>query len=138
MKYNFNVAQELVENKVYWIARCKEVPTIIGQGDSPQEAIAELEENEQTWLIYAKELGIEIPECKPASARKYSGKFMTRVSPTVHAQAAAIATDEGISLNQYVSDAISYYNGLDRSGGSRSSYPTKVISADFGPVEKRI
>lgn len=153
MRFNFSVAQEMVETNVYWIARCKEVPTVVGQGDTPQEAIAELEANEQSWLTLAEDLGLEIPTNTVSHPRKYSGKFMTRVSPTVHAQAAAIAADEGISLNQYVSDAISYYNGLNRSGGDARQFlirslaesetvddhisQNRIVTADFGPVQKR-
>lgn len=136
MRFNFSVSREMVENKIYWIARCKEVPTIIGQGDSAQEAIAELEENEQTWLVYAEELGLEIPACTPTPVRKYSGKFMTRVSPVVHAQASALATENGISLNQYVSDAISYYNGLNRFHNDSRLESSKIVSVDFSPAEK--
>lgn len=61
MKYRYVVSQELVEGKPYWIARCLDVDTIVGQGDTPEEAIAELEENENIWLEFAPEMGIEIP-----------------------------------------------------------------------------
>ena len=53
---------------MYWVARCLEIDTIIGQGVTQEEAIAELEENEATWLAMAPEVGIEIPEPKIAAA----------------------------------------------------------------------
>lgn len=37
---------------------------------------------------------------------RYSGKVTTRISPHVHRQAAMLAAEQGISLNQYISDAI--------------------------------
>ena len=112
MKYNFKVSQELVEGKPYWIARCLDVDTIVGQGNTPEEAIAELEENENTWLEFAPEMGLEIPEAKIVTPRKkYSGRFALRISPVMHEVAASHAKDQAVSLNQYVSDAISYYNG---------------------------
>lgn len=137
MRFNFSVAQELVEDHTYWIARCKEVPTIVGQGTSPQEAIKELEENEQSWLEFAEELGLDIPVCQPLRPKNYSGKFMTRISPVAHSQAAAIATENGISLNQYVSDAISYYNGLNTDGNDNNFISSKIVTVDFSPAEKR-
>lgn len=113
MKYNFKVSQELVEGVPYWVARCLDVDTIIGQGNTPEEAIAELEENEATWLEFAPEVGIEIPEPKIISPRKkYSGHFALRISPAMHEVAANHAMEQSVSLNQYVSDALSYYNGL--------------------------
>lgn len=113
MKYNFKVSQELVEGVPYWIARCLDIDTIIGQGNTPDEAIAELEENEAAWLEFAPEMGIEIPEPKIISPRKkYSGHFALRISPIMHEVASNRAKEQGISLNQYVSDALSYYNGM--------------------------
>lgn len=127
MKYSFSVAKEQVEDKVYWIARCKEVGTIIGQGDTPEEALAELEENEAVWLEFAAEQGLEIPSDEPVQKKRYSGKFVTRIAPAAHAMAATLATEQGISLNQYVSDAISYYNGRNE----RIALTSNVVAGDF-------
>ncbi len=113
MKYNFTVSQELVEGVPYWIARCLDVDTIVGQGNTPDEAISELEENEAAWLDFAPEMGLEIPEPKITSPRKrYSGRFALRISHIMHEVAANRAKEQEISLNQYVSDALSYYNGM--------------------------
>lgn len=43
----------------------------------------------------------DIPEEKA-----YNGRITTRIAPHVHAQAAKLAKEQGISLNQYISDAI--------------------------------
>lgn len=37
---------------------------------------------------------------------RYSGKITTRIAPHVHEQAARLAEEQGISLNQYINDAI--------------------------------
>lgn len=37
---------------------------------------------------------------------KYSGRISTRIAPNIHKQAAELAAEQGISLNQYISDAI--------------------------------
>lgn len=131
MRYSFSVARELVEDHVYWIARCKDVSTLVGQGDTPEEAIAELEENETTWLAFAAEQGLEIPSDEPAHKKRYSGKFVTRISPSAHAMAAMNAAADGISLNQYVSDAISYYNGRSE----RRAVASNVVAGDFNRNE---
>lgn len=133
MRYNFSVARELVEDNVHWIARCKEVSTIVGQGDTPEEAIAELEANETAWLEMAAEVGLEIPSCEPVRRRQYSGRFMTRISPAAHATAAGFAAADGISLNQYVSDAISYYNGRNE----RLSAGSNIVAVDFGHTDRK-
>ncbi len=37
---------------------------------------------------------------------RYSGKITTRIAPHIHEQAAKLAEEQGISLNQYINDAI--------------------------------
>lgn len=133
MKYNFSVAREVVEDQVYWIARCKEVNTIVGQGESAEEAIAELASNEEAWLEMAADLGMEIPQNNPVPKRQYSGKFMTRISPAAHATAAKFAAADGISLNQYVSDAISYYNGHNE----RLSMNSNIVAGGFDHTDRK-
>ena len=51
-------------------------------------------------------MDIPIPERAPTALPKYSGKFTVRLSPATHADAVAFAKSQGISLTQYVSDAI--------------------------------
>lgn len=112
MRFNCTIAQENIEGKTYWVARCKEVPTIIGQGDTPEEALAELEFNEEGWLEIAGEVGLKIPEVKPIRKQRHSGKLMLRISPAMHDLASDCAEQQKISLNQLISDALAFYLGL--------------------------
>ncbi|NUU01377.1 type II toxin-antitoxin system HicB family antitoxin [Herbaspirillum robiniae] len=41
--------------------------------------------------------------------RPYSGKFMLRVSPEIHAHAATMAEARGLSLNAWAAEALSHY-----------------------------
>lgn len=106
MKYGFNIFKINVEGHVFWVAESKDLKGCVGQGDTIEEAIKELNLNEEEWLDTAKEYGIAIPEPSVEKMPEYSGKFMTRVSPAVHREAAENAMREGISLNQYVNNAI--------------------------------
>lgn len=49
---------------------------------------------------------------------RYSGRISTRIAPHIHAQAAKLAEEQGISLNQYINDAIvamnNYLLGIQR------------------------
>lgn len=106
MKYPFKVYQTQAEKHVFWVAECPCLKGCVGQGDTIDDAIQSLEENETVWLETAAECGIEIPSIPLESVNEYSGKFTVRVAPSVHKAAAFIAQKEGISLNQYVNDAI--------------------------------
>ena len=106
MKYPFEVYRMNVEGHEFWAAESKSLKGCVAQGDTCQEALEELELNEAEWLATAMEYGIEVPQIPFEKAEVYSGKFTVRVSPEVHHMAAERAKKLGISLNQYVNDAI--------------------------------
>ncbi len=105
MKYPFSVYFTQVDEHQFWIAECKVLKGCVGQGDTIEEALNELEMNEEEWLKTAEEFEIPIPPI-PIEEQNYSGKFTVRLSPYVHQTAAELAKNQGISLNQYVNDAI--------------------------------
>ena len=106
MKYPFEVYRMNVEGHEFWVAESKSLKGCVAQGDSCQDALDELELNEKEWLATAMEYGIEIPAIPYEKGELFSGKFTVRVSPSTHQTAAEHAKKQGISLNQYVNDAI--------------------------------
>ena len=71
-----------------------------------------MEENEKAWLETAEEAGIPIPEISLERYEEYSGKMTLRLAPFVHMQAAIFAEREGISLNQYINNAVVSQNAI--------------------------
>ena len=61
MKYPFHVTLTQEENENYWVAKSDTLKGCIGVGDTPDEAVNELSENEIGWLEAAAEAGIPIP-----------------------------------------------------------------------------
>ena len=110
MKYPYSVYQAKVEDHIFWIAKIPSLPGCVGQGDTLEEALSELSTNEKEWLDTAILCGIDIPEIPIVEESLPSGKFTVRVAPSVHQAAADRAKEQGISLNQYVNDAIVAYN----------------------------
>ncbi len=106
MKYPFTVYKTKVEDHEFWIAESPLLNGCVGQGNTQDEAILELQINEEEWLATAIEYGIDIPEVPCEAIRECSGKFTVRCSPAVHRRAVELAEKQGISLNQYVNDAI--------------------------------
>ena len=84
--------------------------------------------NEEAWLETAKEFGIEIPEIPCEPINPFSGKFTVRVAPYVHKAAAEIAKKQGVSLNQYVNDAIVAQNSSIASTNSVMPYVAEAIN----------
>lgn len=88
MKYPFSVAQMESEGHVYWVAKSSQLNGCVGQGDSVEEALAELAGNEEVWLETAADVGIPIPDVYVEKTQTYSGKLTLRVAPSVHERAA--------------------------------------------------
>ena len=109
MKYPFKVVQMMNEQHIYWVAT-SQLDGCVGQGETMEEAISELAENETAWLETAAEVGIPIPDVAIEKAQAYSGKLTLRIAPSVHAMAAKLAKKDGISLNQYINDAVVAHN----------------------------
>ena len=112
IKYPFKVYQAENEGHIFWIAKSTGLKGCVGQGDLLVDAISELEENEQAWLETAKETGIPIPEIIIEREENYSGKMTLRLAPYIHMQAVQFAQKEGISLNQYINNAVVSQNAL--------------------------
>ena len=61
MLYGFSIYQTQDDDHLFWVAESKSLKGCVGQGESSEEAIQELEDNEKEWLDTAKEFGIPIP-----------------------------------------------------------------------------
>jgi antitoxin HicB len=97
------------EGRPGFVAEVRELPGCISQGESVEEAVANVHDAMAGWLSVALEDGREIPE--PREPSSYSGKFLLRIPRTLHAALAHQAEEEGVSLNQFVSAALAYVAG---------------------------
>ena len=93
----------------YYVARVAELPHCIIHGNTPQEAITEIEEVKLDWIKSNLGRGLSIPE--PIS-HKHSGQIRLRIPPSLHKVLADRANIEGISLNQYMTAALASSVGL--------------------------
>jgi HicB family len=73
-----------------------------------------------TWIATALEEGREIPE--PRSASSHSGRLLLRMPKTLHADLTRASEREGVSLNQFITDALAGAL-VWRSGGDQSVSP---------------
>jgi len=110
MLYESSIYQMNVDDHVFWVAESKALKGCIGQGETSEKAILELELNEKEWLHTAEEYNIPIPPRTAKIEKKYSGKLSLRISPYLHEVCSGNAENLGISLNQYFNDAIASYN----------------------------
>ena len=110
LPYNIIVEMWGDEGEPYWVARIAELPHCLIHGDTPEEAIAEIEEVKRDWIKSNLERGLKIPEPIP---HKHSGQISLRIPPSLHKILAQRAAVEGVSLNQYMTAALARSAGLE-------------------------
>lgn len=79
----------------------------IGDGETIEEAIKDLEKTKKEYFRDYVKKGIKIPEPKVEEEEDYSGKFMIRVPKFLHKYLSEEAKKNGISLNQYMNVLLS-------------------------------
>lgn len=62
MEYPYYTFNDEVTGHVFWVARSLSLKGCVGQGDTLDAAVNELEANESDWLEEASEFGIVIPK----------------------------------------------------------------------------
>lgn len=93
-----------------YTAKVLEFPGVVSEGDSPDEAIANLDDALAATLEVMIEDSERIPD--PLSEREFSGRLLLRMPPSLHERVAMLSELEGISLNRFLSDAVSYFAGV--------------------------
>jgi len=87
-----------------WFIRIKELPGCMSQGETVDEAMDMIGEAMTGWIEVNLERGLVIPE--PRTGEDYSGKFVLRVSKSLHRKLVETAEEERVSLNQLVNASL--------------------------------
>lgn len=87
-----------------YVALCSEFPHISAFGETPEEALSDLTVALEGAIAVHREEGWPVPKplVPPEPEALPSGKFVTRVPKTMHAQLVRSAKTEGVSLNTLV------------------------------------
>lgn len=97
----------------YYVARYVELPHLVMTGDTPEEAVRDLEAEKREWFEFNIEKGNKIP--LPLKSRKYSGKIILRMSPNLHEHLIRLAEIQGTSLNNFMVKAVAQAAGYEES-----------------------
>jgi len=96
----------------YYVARVAELPHCIIHGDTPEEAIREIEVVKREWIESNLKRGRQIPE--PVT-RKYSGQISLRIPPSLHRLLVNTSMVQDVSLNQFMTMALANFVGSQSS-----------------------
>lgn len=94
-----------------YFAEVLEFPGCFSEGDTPGQAMDNLNEAMEAWIEAALESGQSIPD--PVATAGYSGRVLLRLPKSLHREAARRAEMDGVSLNQYLVAAIAARAGAD-------------------------
>lgn len=94
-----------------YFAEVLEFPGCFSEGDTPGQAMDNLNEAMEAWIEAALDSGQAIPE--PIGTAGYSGRVLLRFPKSLHREAARRAEMDGVSLNQYLVAAIAARAGAD-------------------------
>jgi antitoxin HicB len=92
-------------------AEILEFPGCFAQGNSPENAYANLEVAAESWIDTCISQGQEIPE--PSSNLTFSGNIALRLPKSIHRHAVRLAERDNTSLNTFLISAISARVGAE-------------------------
>lgn len=87
-----------------YTAEILEFPGCFVQGETPNEAYAQLERAAERWLFDWLSAGKVVPQ--PLMNNKTSGRFALRLPRSLYVRASRAAARESVSLNQYIANAV--------------------------------
>lgn len=101
-KYLINIYWS--EKDQVYVAEVPELPGCATHEDTIEKAAERVNFAIEEWIESAKETGYPIPE--PLSTKKYSGRFVARISPEIHRSLTVKAAEKGQSLNRFVEEVL--------------------------------
>ncbi|MGZ8220943.1 MAG: toxin-antitoxin system HicB family antitoxin [Methylobacter sp.] len=108
--YNITVRKGWFDGELCYEARVAELPDVAEYADSFEQAYAlAIDTLETTAEIFAKQ-GKPMPE-PIIPADDFSGRLTLRLSKSLHRALAKAAKNEGVSLNQHLTNVLNYYAG---------------------------
>src|SRR5690625_314600 len=109
--YNIIVRRGVFEGETLYEARVKELPDLDEYAETHAEAYELAVDAIETTAAIMAERGRAIPDpSEPAD--EYSGRVTLRIARSLHRALAETAGEEGVSLNHYMVNVLTYYSGF--------------------------
>ncbi|OBI24582.1 type II toxin-antitoxin system HicB family antitoxin [Mycobacterium sp. E2238] len=88
-----------------YLGVCVELPYMRREGPTAPQAVAAIEEAVKEHVEGLRATGEQVPT--PLSERRYSGRFLVRTSPQLHARLVLEAIEQGVPMNQWIVQKLS-------------------------------
>ena len=109
-KYTITVRKCIFDDEECFEARIAEFPDICEYGNSFNEAYNLAIDSVETSAVLLQAQGKSIP-APIIPADNYSGRVTLRLPKSLHRALVNTADNEGISLNQHLTNVLNYYTG---------------------------
>jgi predicted HicB family RNase H-like nuclease len=83
-----------------YVGRCIELPWLSQWAPTMQLAMAAVAQAVDEYIADCESSGADVPP--PLTERRFSGKFLVRTSPALHARLTVEAAEQNVSVNQWV------------------------------------
>ena len=97
---NYTYRAEWAPDRGEYVAMCLEFPSRYARALTAHEAIERIQQVIAEEVAELVECGLEPPPS--LTDKRYSGKFVVRTSPELHARLMVDANEQGVSFNQWV------------------------------------
>jgi antitoxin HicB len=119
-----------------YTAGVAEFPGCVTQGETVEEAYANLEDAARGWLEAVIEANQSVPE-PLAAAEDFSGKVVLRLPKSLHQKASRYAEREDVSLNTFLVTAIAHYVGERSSDRAVARHEVTEVRIVHGGKRRR-
>ncbi|OPX84228.1 MAG: HicB family protein [Pelotomaculum sp. PtaB.Bin104] len=99
LPYEIKLRKLAVDEGGGWLASIPDLPGCMSDGETPEEALANVEDEKKSWIETCLELGHPVPE---PITNEYSGQLRIRIPKSLHRNLSERAKEENVSLNQFI------------------------------------
>lgn len=126
----YEIRLNLDPDERIWVAEIPQLQGCRAYAASGEEALEALYETADAYIRIAQEDGEILPPPIPSAPAEYSGRFLMRVSPSLHKSLSLLARLEGVSLNKLCTELLAWGLGA-RSGAyaAQAIYPASTGQA---------
>jgi predicted RNase H-like HicB family nuclease len=118
-------------------AEILEFPGCFAAGDTGSEALQNLENVAESWILGVLAKKEPIPE--PSQEREaFSGKLVLRLARSLHKKAAFTAEREGVSLNQFISSCVAEAVGLSAGRARENQQAIREATALLDAITTKV
>ena len=115
LNYKVEVIKLSEENGGGYLAYVPKLPGCMSDGETPEEALKNVQDAIKCWIETEKELGRTIPVFEEyKDENDYSGKFLLRMPKSMHKMLSEMAEKERISLNNLIQNLLSFAFGYKK------------------------